>query len=115
MGVNLLYGRDFSTGEADYQKSAIISENLCSLYGWKSQDALNKQIKIDTLTYSVIGVTKNIYMGGFFNRLEPILMVKTLNQDYANLIIKAKVCPYFGYVDRYRNVCFDIFDRIEKD
>ena len=109
MGVNLLYGRDFSTGEADYQKSAIISENLCSLYGWKSQDALNKQIKIDTLTYSVIGVTKNIYMGGFFNRLEPILMVKTLNQDYANLIIKAKPNSLHTLMDQLKATWTELY------
>lgn len=67
----------------------IVSENLCALYGWTKDQALGKQLHLNTLTYEVIGVTKDLYMGGFFNRLEPLAFVKASPDNNRYLIVKA--------------------------
>lgn len=90
MGIQMLAGRKFNeNGEGDIYKNAIVSANLCSQYGWTPENAIGKQFRVDTVSYSIIGVTKDIYMGGFFNQLQPIVMVKGSPDLYRYLIVQA--------------------------
>lgn len=89
MGLQMLAGRKFNEqGEGDVYKNAIVSANLCGQYGWTPENAIGKQFRMDTVNYTVIGVTRDIYMGGFFNQLEPVVMVKGTPELYRYLIVQ---------------------------
>ncbi|MBK8634988.1 MAG: ABC transporter permease [Saprospiraceae bacterium] len=90
MGVKLLTGRDFNhNNDSDVNKSMIISEKLCAEYGWTKDNAIGKQLRVDTILYSVIGVTKDLYVGGFFNNIDPLAMVKVPNTSSRLLIVQS--------------------------
>lgn len=90
MNIKITQGRDFrSASEADDYKSIIISENLSASFNWKPSTALGKNIKIDTILYNVIGVCKDIYMGGFFNAPMPVAFSKVHARDFRHLVVAA--------------------------
>ncbi|MEP7322644.1 MAG: ABC transporter permease [Saprospiraceae bacterium] len=89
MGMKLTQGRGFNEeNESDIKKSIIVSEQLCAAYGWKPEAAIGKQMQLDTLMLTVIGVAKDIYMGGFFNRTEPPVYCQGPLAGYRTLIVK---------------------------
>lgn len=90
MGLSLVQGKPFNEdNDADIKKNIIISQNLCAKYGWLPEQALGKIMTMDTVQYSVIGVCKDIYMGGFFNEVNPIVLAKGPVTRYRNLIVRA--------------------------
>lgn len=91
MGVKILAGRDFrSDNDADINKSIVVSQNFCTSYGWKPDHAINKIVKIDSIDYSVIGVSQDVYMGGFFQPLTPLVFNQVPDNQYSSVIIRSK-------------------------
>lgn len=91
MGVQLLSGRNFNDeNESDIGKSIIISENLCTQYGWTKENALGKQLRSGSLTYSVIGVSKDLYIDGFLSPIAPLAFAKVAESNNRLLLVKSK-------------------------
>src|SRR6266496_1032166 len=91
MNLKIAEGRPFdSQMESDYTNSILITEKLAALYGWKDKEALQKQIHIDSVMYSVIGVLKDFQSEVLFEPLEPVAMRLVKENRFQFLIIQAR-------------------------
>ncbi|CAN5254010.1 hypothetical protein BH11BAC6_BH11BAC6_06290 [soil metagenome] len=91
MNLKMVNGRTFDASmQSDYTNAVLISQKLAALYGWKDAEALGKQIHIDTVTYSVIGVLKDFHSNNLFDPLEPVVMKLVKEDQFQYLIIQAK-------------------------
>ncbi len=90
MGLALTHGNGFQDqNDADVNKSIIVTEDICNLFNWKVDETVNKQIHIDTMSYTIIGTVKPL-MRNFFNRSNPMVFTKTTDDAYTHLIVKAQ-------------------------
>lgn len=91
MGLQMVEGKWFEVNnEADIKHTMVISEAAASQFGWTANEALGQTIRYDSITNTVIGVAKDIYMTGFFNAMEPVVFTKVPASDYRHVLIKAK-------------------------
>jgi len=91
MNLKITEGRAFDEQmESDYSHSILITEKLAGLYGWKNKEALQKQIHIDSVTYSVIGVLKDFQSNVLFDPLQPVAMKLVKENRFQFLIIQAR-------------------------
>jgi len=91
MQIKLAGGRDFDASmESDYKNALLISQKMAAGYGWKVADALGKQIYIDSIGYSVVGVLKDFHSNTLFEPLEPVAMKLTKESRFQFLIVQAK-------------------------
>jgi putative ABC transport system permease protein len=92
MKLKLVAGRNFiAETKSDVGKSMIINEKLAFQFGWKTEDAIGKQIKTnDTTTYTVVGVLKDFTQETLFDPLQPVSIVLADPAKYSKIIIRAK-------------------------
>ena len=91
MGLKIAAGRNFDKErETDYTDAILITQKMAALYGWKDAEALNKILRIDTASYSVIGVLKDFHSDLLFNPLEPVAMKLVKEDKYQYLIVQAR-------------------------
>jgi putative ABC transport system permease protein len=89
--LKLLAGRSFYVNsEADIEKAMLINEKLAFKFGWKIEEAVGKQIKLDTLQFTVVGVLKDFNTGNLFDPLEPFAISVGKPEKYVQLIIRTK-------------------------
>ncbi len=78
--LTLLAGRDFKAALESDQKTLLINEEACKMFGFAGIDeAIGKIIFIGSRRFEVIGVTKNYHFRSLQHQLQPILYM----QDYA--------------------------------
>jgi putative ABC transport system permease protein len=100
MDLKMTKGRPFEAAmESDYSNAILITQKMAAMYGWKDADALGKQIHIDTVTYSVIGVLKDFH-SNLFDPLEPAVLKLVKEDKFKFLIIKAKPGDLTGLYDK---------------
>lgn len=91
MQLKLLAGRDFNKdGKADVGRSIIINQKLASQFGWNEQQAIGKQIKMDTAYATVVGVIKDFSSGNFFMPIENVAIAQADPSTYIQLIARTK-------------------------
>lgn len=91
MGLKMAAGRSFEKErEADFTNAILITQKMAALYGWKDNEALNKQLKIDTVFYSVAGVLKDFHSDLLFSPLEPVVIKLVKEDKYQYLVVQAK-------------------------
>jgi len=91
MGLKMAAGRSFEKErEADFTNAILITQKMAALYGWKENEALNKQLKIDTAFYSVAGVLKDFHSDLLFSPLEPVVIKLVKEDKYQYLVVQAK-------------------------
>lgn len=80
VGLTILEGRDFvKDSETDRKESVLVSEELVTKFGWN--EPLGKEIIwMDTVKLYVIGVVKNVYSSGLWEKVEPT-MIRYGQQD----------------------------------
>ena len=92
MNLKLAEGRAFDPQmESDYTNSILITEKLAANYGWKSKEALGKQIHIDSNHYTVIGVMKDFHVSEMFRPIEPVAMKLGRENRYQFLVMESKI------------------------
>ncbi len=102
MNLHALSGRLLETQrESDYTNAVLISQKMASEFGWTNEEALGKQIRLDTATYSVIGTMGDIQMH-LFEPLSPAVMRLVKPEKYGNLIIKARPGELIAVNDRVK-------------
>ena len=62
---------------------------MATLYGWNEQQALGKRIRIDSTSYSVVGVMKDFHQGYLFNLAEPVALKLGRENRYQFLVMQA--------------------------
>jgi len=91
MELKLVAGRDFDREkESDYSNALLITQKLASIYGWSEQQALGKRIRIDSTSFSVVGVMKDFHQGYLFNLAEPVAFKLGRENGFQFLVMQAK-------------------------
>ena len=97
-------GREFDAQmEGDYTNSILITQNLAANYGWKDKEALGKQIFIDSMNYSVVGVLKDFQTCRLFDPIEPVGMKLGKENRYQFLVMQAKIQTLNGVYAKARD------------
>jgi ABC-type antimicrobial peptide transport system permease subunit len=91
MGLTLLEGRDFQRdSETDRRESVIITEEFAKTFSWNK--ALGKEILWhDTVKLYVVGVAKNVYTAGLWDKAQPMMIRYTAPENYTHVIVSAPV------------------------
>lgn len=91
MKLKIAAGRTFENErESDYTNSILITQKLAAQYGWKDEEALNKQIRFDTAVFSVAGVLKDFHSNDLFFELDPVAIKLVKEDRYQYLVLQAK-------------------------
>ena len=76
--------------ESDYENALMITEKMAAMFGWNSKEALGKQIHIDSINFSVIGVVKDFHTSELFDPLEPVAMKLAKEDQFQYLIVQTR-------------------------
>src|SRR5664280_1738693 len=101
MGLRLVDGRlfDESRAPADLtNKSIIINEKMVKDFGWK--DAIGMTVTLyDTTRLTVVGVVKDFYVRGLWQKINPTILRLSSNEQYNNLVVRAEPKDLPGVLD----------------
>ncbi len=104
MGLRLVEGRlfDKSRAEADLtNKSIIINQKMVNDFGWK--EALGMTVTLyDTTRFTVVGVVKDFYISGLWQKINPTMLRLSSNEKYNVLAIRAEPKDLPGVLDYLR-------------
>jgi putative ABC transport system permease protein len=110
MNLKLAEGRGFDAQmEGDYIHSILITQNLAANYGWIGKAALGKQIFIDSMHYSVVGVLKDFLPDRLFSPIEPVAVKLAKENRFQFLIIQAKMADLETVFSKTRDAWKKIF------
>ena len=88
LGIEMKAGRNFSGEYASDSLGIIINETAARAFGWED-NALDKTlVSSHNQSLRVIGVVKDFHFKSLHEPITPLVMV--LNQNYGNLIVKAR-------------------------
>jgi len=90
MNLSLVAGRDFiKDSETNKRESIIISQKMADLFGL--DEALGKEvIWKDTSKLYVVGVVKDVYTGGLWRPMEPMMIRYVGKERYSQIVVNAK-------------------------
>jgi ABC-type antimicrobial peptide transport system permease subunit len=117
MGLRLVAGRlfDKSREGADLaNKSIVINEKMAMDFGWQEPVGMNVTL-YDTTRFTVVGVVKDFYSNGLWQKINPTLLRLSTNNNYGILAIRAEskdlpsVLDYLSLKWKSQNTNF-IFD-----
>lgn len=91
MGLQVVAGRDFKKdSETDRRESVIVTESLAKRFGW--DNAIGKEITLlDTTRLFVVGVVKDVYTNGLWDKLEPMMIRNIGKENYTHVVVRAPV------------------------
>lgn len=91
MQLKISSGRDFNaTVEADYKDALLITQKMAAQFGWKEQEAVGKNIRIDSINFSVVGVLKNFQMESLYSPMVPVALKLCRENRFQFLIVQAR-------------------------
>lgn len=87
MSMHLVEGRDFiKDSESDKKESVIVTEKLAKDFGWDKP--LGKEIIwMDTVKLYVIGVVKDVYTNGLWDKMDPLMLRYIGPEQYTHVIV----------------------------
>jgi hypothetical protein len=101
MGLRLTDGRLFDQPRVDADrsnKSIIVNQKLVDSFGWK--DAIGHTVTLyDTTKFTVIGVVKDFYLRGIWQKVEPVIMRLSSSDQYGLIAVKASEKDLTGVLD----------------
>lgn len=88
MGIKLLTGRQFHSGEGlDQEQSVIVNETLVQKLNLG--DPLGKQIMLDSVNYTIVGMVKDYKEFGLHGRVPACVLRSASADDYRHLVVRA--------------------------
>ncbi|MEK7256908.1 MAG: ABC transporter permease, partial [Bacteroidota bacterium] len=91
MNLKIAAGRAFDPNlETDFENALLVSENFAGQFGWQAEEALGKQVHIDTINYTVVGTLKDFHSDNLFDPKEPVAMRLGRPARFQDLVIRAK-------------------------
>jgi ABC-type antimicrobial peptide transport system permease subunit len=110
MGLRIATGREFNAlMSSDYQNALLITQKMAAQYGWKDAEAPGKRIRIDSATYSVVGVLKDFHTATLFDPSEPVAIKLAKENRYQFLIVRAKEKDLTNVFAEVKTVWKDLF------
>jgi len=101
MGLRLVKGRLFDkTREAAdlANKSIVINEKMVKDFGWKEPVGMTVTL-YDTTRFTVIGVVKDYYSNGLWEKIHPSMLRLSSNNKYGILVVRADPKDLPGVLD----------------
>ncbi|OFX20635.1 MAG: hypothetical protein A2041_07700 [Bacteroidetes bacterium GWA2_31_9b] len=91
MGLKMIQGRDFwlQNQAADIeQKSIIVNEKFVADFGFN--DPIGKTVYMnDTMAMQIVGVANDVYLYGFWEKINPLIFLLAKEEDYRQIAIRA--------------------------
>lgn len=91
MGLKLVQGRFFDEMRVDADRangSIIVNQKLIGDFGWK--DPVGRVVTLnDTTKLTVIGVVKDFYLSGVWQKIEPAMLRISGNNQYGVIAVRA--------------------------
>ena len=89
MGITLKEGRNFEPeSETDRKESVIITEGLAKQFG--ITNAIGKEIIwLDTVKYYIVGVVKDIYTNGLWEKMDPVMFRYAPKDNVNHILVQA--------------------------
>lgn len=103
MDLKTVAGRPFDLNrESDYASAVLISQKMAAQFGWSEEQAVGKQIRVDTATLTVVGTLRNFHQQHLFEPIDPTMMRIARSDRYFNLVVKAKPAELKAVNDRVK-------------
>lgn len=91
MNLRIAAGRAFDPRmESDYENALLVSQKFAGQFGWKGEEALGKQVRVDTIAFTVVGLLQDFHSDNLFEPMEPVAMRLVRPDQYVRLIIRTK-------------------------
>jgi putative ABC transport system permease protein len=104
MGLHLIEGRLFEKDrlEADRtNNSIIVNQKFLNDLGW--QDAVGKSVTLyDTTRLTIVGVVKDFYTSGLWNKIEPTMLRISGTAEFGLLIVRGNPADLAGILEFVR-------------
>jgi putative ABC transport system permease protein len=101
MGLRLVAGRLFNKSReaADLSnKSIIINEKMVKDFGW--ENPVGKTVTLyDTTRFTVVGVVKDYYSAGLWQKINPSILRLSASDKYGVLVVRAEPGDLSGVLD----------------
>lgn len=96
VGFTLVEGRDFiKDSETDRKESVIVTETLARKFGW-TQSIGKEIIWMDTVKLYVVGVVKDVYNRGLWDKLQPIMLRYGDKEKVTHILVSANADKVLG-------------------
>ncbi|MGC1392473.1 MAG: ABC transporter permease [Bacteroidales bacterium] len=92
MGLRLVEGRLFEKSREDADrtnKSIVINQKMVKDFGWKTPIGMTVTL-YDTTRLTVIGVVKDFYVSGLWQKINPTMLRLSSNDQYGVLVVRAE-------------------------
>jgi putative ABC transport system permease protein len=99
MGIRLLQGREFLTGDID--KVCLLNETALKRYGFKSFEGERFNNGKEG-GYEIIGVVNNFHTGPFYDAIEPLVLIYAPQAATEMLSIKLRPGDIARYMDQIK-------------
>ncbi|OEK05381.1 hypothetical protein BFP71_18495 [Roseivirga misakiensis] len=107
MELEVLEGRTFEKNrETDFQ-NVLINEQMAKLLN--PQGALGERFKSDTLNFAVIGILKDFHQYNFSERIEPMILKLSPEDEYAFISMRVKPGSLIATYEALENTWAEIF------
>jgi ABC-type antimicrobial peptide transport system permease subunit len=123
MGLRPVKGRLFDKSREDADlanKSIIVNEKMVSDFGWK--EPVNMTVTLyDTTRFTVVGVVKDFYSNGIWQKINPAMLKLSANKNYGVLAVRAEskdlpdVLDYLSLKWKSLNTNFIFDGRFQED
>jgi putative ABC transport system permease protein len=123
MGLRLVTGRLFDRLREDADlanKSIVVNEKMVSDFGWKEPVGMTVTL-YDTTRFTVIGVVKDFYSNGIWQKVNPAMLKLSANKNYGVLAVRAEskdlpdVLDYLSLKWKSQNTNFIFDGRFQED
>jgi putative ABC transport system permease protein len=89
MGMTLVSGRKFiKDSQTDHTESVLVTEELVKQFGWKDNPIGKRLVWMDTVSFYVIGVVKNIYARALWNPIQPLIIRYATSDKFQQVVVK---------------------------
>ena len=92
MGLRLVEGRLFDKLREDADranKSIVINQKMVKDFGWKTPIGMTVTL-YDTTRLTVVGVVKDFYVRGLWQKINPTILRLSSNDQYGVLVVRAE-------------------------
>lgn len=110
MGLQTVEGRAFDAQmESDYKNALLITEKFAAMYGWKNKEALGKQVHVDSVLYTVIGVVKDFHDKELFDPIDPVALKFSKTDRLQCLVITTDATNLTDVYNKARDIWKRLF------
>jgi putative ABC transport system permease protein len=91
MKMTLLNGRKFERdSETDRKESILVTEEFVEQFKWKDNPIGKRVTMMDTASFYIVGVVKNVYTRALWNPIRPLMIRYAKKEKYQQVLVKTE-------------------------